>query len=82
MKRTLGKIITFIVYVDDMVVIRNDSSEISTHQKYLSTEFEQKDLGQLKHFLSIEVARSVHSISLCQRKYVLTSYRDEPQASN
>ena len=54
-----------------MVVTRNDSSEVSALQKYLATEFELKDLGHLKYFLGIEVARSVYGISLCQRKHVL-----------
>ena len=30
-----------------------------------------KSLGQLRYFLSIEVARSAHEISMSQRKYVL-----------
>ena len=53
------------------MVTKNDSSEIFSLQKYLATEFELKDLGQLKYFLGIEVARSIHSVSLCQRKHVL-----------
>ena len=54
-----------------MVVTGNDPSEITALQKKLAAEFELKDLGNLKYFLGIEVARSVQGISLCQRKYVI-----------
>ena len=37
----------------------------------LASEFEMKNLGGLKYFLGIEVARSKQRISIPQRKYVL-----------
>lgn len=40
-------------------------------QKYLTSEFEMKLLGELKYYLAIEVARSKNCIFLSQRKYVL-----------
>ncbi|KAF5957541.1 hypothetical protein HYC85_004766 [Camellia sinensis] len=49
----------------------NDSGEIPLLKKYLAKEFEIKDLGSLKYFLGIEVARSKDGIFISQRKYVL-----------
>ena len=56
LKKQHGKIITLIVYVDDMVVTGNDPEERKALQNYLSREFEMKDLGPLKYFLGIEVS--------------------------
>lgn len=70
-KNNQGKITALIVYVDDMVVTGNDEDEMRNLKNALSTEFELKDLGRLKYFLGIEVARSSQGITMCQRKYTL-----------
>lgn len=55
-----------------MIVISDDTEEINNLQKYLSFEFEMKDLGGLKYFLDIEVARSKESIYLSnENKYLI-----------
>ncbi|KAL0533130.1 hypothetical protein IC582_030345 [Cucumis melo] len=66
-----GKIAILIVHVDDIVLTGDDQTEISQLKKRMGDEFEIKDLGNLKYFLGMEVARSKEGISVSQRKYTL-----------
>ncbi|KAL4021159.1 hypothetical protein IC575_019950 [Cucumis melo] len=65
------KIVVLIVYVDDIVLIGDDQTEINQLKQKMGDEFEIKDLGNLKYFLGMEVARSKEGISVSQRKYTL-----------
>ncbi|KAG8475656.1 hypothetical protein CXB51_032633 [Gossypium anomalum] len=60
-----------IVYVDDIILTGDDEEEISNLKKLLNIEFETKDLGKLRYFLGMEVARSKERPVINQRKYVL-----------
>ncbi|KAL0551185.1 hypothetical protein IC582_010271 [Cucumis melo] len=64
-----GNIAILIVYVDDIVLTRDDQTEISQLKQRMGDEFEIQDLGNLKYFLEMEVARSKEGISVSQRKY-------------
>ena len=65
------KITALIVYIDDIIVTRDDIEEMHNLKGKLAKEFEIKDLGNLRYFLGIDVARSKRGIYFTQRKYIL-----------
>ncbi|KAK2993286.1 hypothetical protein RJ640_022125 [Escallonia rubra] len=62
---------TLIAYVHDIIITGNDPDEKEALGKYLAKEFKIRDLGKLKYFLRIDVARSKEGIFVSQQKYVL-----------
>ena len=47
-----------IVYVGDIILVRDDLKELARLKGFLAQEFEIKDLGQLRYFLGMEVVRT------------------------
>ncbi|CAH9146225.1 unnamed protein product [Cuscuta epithymum] len=65
------RILCVLIYVDDLLITGNDHDMIVAFKSFLAASFPVKDLGKMKYFLGIEVARNSTGIFLCQRKYVL-----------
>jgi hypothetical protein len=75
-RRLDGCCIILLVYVDDIILTGDDAPGISQVKQDLGKVFDVKDLGSLRYFLGIEVARSRNGISLSQRKYTLDLLQD------
>jgi hypothetical protein len=71
-----------LVYVDDIVLASNDTHAITEFTNLLNSKFKLKDLGHLKFFLGLEVARTAARISLCQRKFALDILSDVGQLAS
>jgi hypothetical protein len=75
--KTRGKLFTaLLIYVDDILITGNDHASIVDTKKFLHSQFNLKDLGNLKYFLGIEVSASKKGIFICQRKYALEIIED------
>jgi hypothetical protein len=64
-----GRLAIVLVYVDDLIITGNNTEEIQRIRENLSIRFQMKELGELKHFLGLEVERTKDGIFLGQQKY-------------
>ena len=52
-----GSAIYFLLYVDDMLIVAKDKSEISKLKAQLNKKIEMKDLGATKKIFGVEIIR-------------------------
>ena len=71
----VGRFVMYlVVYVDDLLMTRNNESYIASIKKYLKKIFEMKDMGHLHYYFGIEVTQHPKYIFLSQKKYVGENY--------
>jgi len=58
-----------LVYVDDLIIIGDCKKEILLIKQNLSVHFQMKELGQLKHFLGLEIDYTDEGLVLHQKRY-------------
>ncbi|GJS60118.1 retrovirus-related pol polyprotein from transposon TNT 1-94 [Tanacetum coccineum] len=74
-----GVYVVILIYVDDLIIVGNNTKKIQQTKKELDEEFSIKNLGPLKYFLGIEVAKTSDGLVLSQRKYTLDILKDSGQ---
>lgn len=70
-RRQEDDFVVVLVYVDDIIIASTNDAVADILTENLKSFFKLRDLGPLKYFLGLEIARSSSGISLCQRKYSL-----------
>ena len=68
-KANNGKLAVVLVYVNDLIITGDCEEEILQTRENLSVRFQMKELGQLKHFLGLEIDWTQEGIFLHQEKY-------------
>lgn len=64
-----GKVI-IIIWVNDMIITASDEGKLEKVKRMLAEQFKMKDLGQLKHFLGIDLDFSDGCVKISQEKYI------------
>ncbi|XP_022019011.1 uncharacterized mitochondrial protein AtMg00810-like [Helianthus annuus] len=71
-----SNIVAILIYVDDVIMVGNNNEIVQETKNELNRLFSIKDLGGLKYFLGIKVARTSKGLVLSQRKYTLDILED------
>lgn len=60
-----------LLYVDDIILTANTSSTLTSVINSLKAEFAMSDLGDIHHFLGVNVTRTASGLFLSQQQYLL-----------
>ncbi|KAK4404061.1 Retrovirus-related Pol polyprotein from transposon TNT 1-94 [Sesamum angolense] len=58
------------LYVDDMLIFGSNLQVINETKKFLSSQFDMKDLGEADVILGVKIRKTENGFSLCQSHYI------------
>ena len=61
--------IIYLIYMDDIILTRNNSKHVSSLVTALSSMFDLNDLGDLNYCLGVQISRTPFGLTLTQSKY-------------
>lgn len=66
-----GEMVYVLIYVDDMAIVAKSTQTMNKVKSMLTSQFKTQDLGEIKHYLGIEVTRDCDDIfHLNQSQYI------------
>jgi len=69
--KKVGKMVVYlVVYIDDLLIPRNNESYIASMKQDLKRGFEMTNMGHLHYYLGVEVTQNPKYIFISQRKYI------------
>jgi hypothetical protein len=73
-KRDGSAVVYVLVYVDDLLLVTNDTAQLTATKAALSSRFDMKDMGEAQFILGVQIRRNRErrQLSLSQREYVRT----------
>jgi hypothetical protein len=72
LKRSNNSFIILSLYVDDILIAGNSKDMIDTTKKWLSSNFEMKDMGEASYVLGVKIIRDrvKRLLGLTQENYI------------
>jgi hypothetical protein len=66
----MAKYIIILLYVDDLLIMKDDGNKIKCPRKELEKVFEINYLGDGSLYFNIEIYHMTSGIYLCQQRYI------------
>ncbi|PHT38386.1 hypothetical protein CQW23_21959 [Capsicum baccatum] len=76
-KRVGHSLTVLTVYVDDILLARDDVFELDSLKLFLDTQFKIKDLGLVHYFLGLEISSTPQGYLMSQQKFAFDLLLDE-----
>ena len=70
--------VALLVYVDDIIITGPNSLIIDSLKSFLHSKFKLKDLGCLKYFIGLEIAKYARGIIFSQRRFLCCKLVNTP----